>query len=339
MTESAATVVGCMRTRVASVVALVAATVGLGASIASLVDYLAPQAAFCAETGCETVRASAWAHPLGIPMPLFGIAFFATMIALCFIDRPRVRVALAATGAAWAVALIALQAFVIHAWCKICLVADPAAIALGIAVLAGARTLRARWLAPVAPLGAATLVALSLFAHRAPEPLPADTPAFVVKAQQPGVVTVVELLDFECPFCRRLAPNLAEALQRARVPVRVVRKMVPLPMHPHALPAALAWCCAAAQGKGDAMAEALFAAPPEDLTTDGCEKIAAQVGCDLDRYRRDLPAMVGVVAADMLDARAGNIHSLPTVFVGPERVVGANHTPADLIARIERAAR
>jgi len=33
------------------------------------------------------------------------------------------------------------------------------------------------------------------------------------------------------------------------------------------------------------------------------------------------------------------VHSLPTVFVGPQRVVGANHSPADLIAMIERAAR
>ncbi|MBV8760825.1 MAG: thioredoxin domain-containing protein [Deltaproteobacteria bacterium] len=323
----------------ASAVALVAAVIGLGASIASLVDYLAPQAAFCAETGCETVRASVWAHPLGIPMPVLGIAFFVTMIALCFVDRPRVRVALAATGAAWAVALIGLQAFVIHAWCKLCMIADPAAIVGGLAVLAGARMLRARWLAPVAPLAGATVLALSLFAHHAPEPMPADTPAAVVKAQQPGVVTVVEFVDFECPFCRALAPKLAEALRQAHVPVRVVRKMVPLPMHPHALPAALAWCCAAAQGKGDAMADALFAAPADELTTEGCEKIAAQVGCDVDRYRRELPAMVGVVAGDMLDARAGNVHSLPTVFVGPERVVGANHTPADLIAKIERAAR
>jgi hypothetical protein len=271
-------------------------------------------------------------------MPAVGIAFFLTMIALCFVERPRVRVALAATGAAWAVALIGLQAFVIHAWCKLCLVADPAAIVSGLAVLAGARTLRARWLVPAVPVVGATVLALSLFAHHAP-PMPADTPSFVVKAQQQGVVTVVELLDFECPFCRALAPKLAEALHQAHVPVRVVRKMVPLPMHPHALPAALAWCCAAAQGKGDAMADALFAAPPDELTTEGCEKIAAQVGCDLDRYRRDLPAMVGIVAGDMLDARAGDVHSLPTVFVGPQRVVGANHSPEDLVSMIERAAR
>jgi uncharacterized membrane protein len=328
-----------MRTRLASVIALVAALVGLGASIASLYDYLGPAPAFCAETGCATVRASAWAHPLGIPMPVLGIAFFLVMAALAFVERPRLRLALAATGAAWALGLVGLQAFVIHAWCKLCLVADPAALVAGIAVLAGARTLRATWprLVAAVPAVGATVLALSLFAHHAP-PLPAGTPAWVAREQVPGVVTVVELLDFECPFCRALAPKLAEALHAAHVPVRVVRKMVPLPMHPHALPAALAWCCAAAQGKGDAMAEALFAAPPDQLTTDGCEQIAARVGCDLDRYRRDLPAMVGKVAADMLDARGGEVHSLPTVFIGGERVEGANHTTQELVAAISSSA-
>lgn len=329
-----------MRTRAVSALALVAALVGLGASIASLYDYLGPAPAFCAETGCQTVRASAWAHPLGIPMPALGIAYFLTMAALAFVERPRLRLALAATGAAWAIGLIGLQAFVIHAWCKLCMIADPAAIVGGLAVVAGARALRPTWprLAAAVPAVGATVLALSQISHHAP-PLPAGTPACVAREQVPGEVTVVEFVDFECPFCRMLAPRLAEALRQAHVPVRVVRKMVPLPMHPHAMPAALAWCCAAAQGKGDQMADALFAAPPEQLTSDGCEKIAAHVGCDLDRYRRDLPAMVGKVAADMLDARGGDVHSLPTVFVGGERLTGANHTSADLVAEIDRAAR
>ena len=333
-----------MPLRARSLIALLAAIAGLGASLASLYDYLGPAPAFCAEGGCATVRASAWAHPLGIPMPVLGIAFFGVMIALCFLDRPRVRVALAATGAAWAVALIALQAFVIHAWCKLCMIADPAAILVGIAVLAGAKTLRFTWprALAVVPGAAACVLALRLVGvsgHAPPPVIPPGTPAFVVSAQKPGVVTIVELVDFECPFCRALAPKLTEALQATTVPVRVVRKMVPLPMHPHAMPAALAWCCAEAQGKGDAMADALFAAPVDDLTPEGCEKIAQRVGCDLDRYRRDLPAMVGKVAADMLDARGGDVRSLPTVFVGTERLVGANHSTADLVAAVEHASR
>ena len=333
-----------MRQRLLSVLAVLAALVGLGASLASLYDYLGPAPAFCAETGCQTVRASAWAHPLGVPMPALGVAFFVAMLALSVIDRPRLRVALAATGAAWAVGLIAVQAFVIHAWCKLCLVADPSAVVLGLAVAGGARTLRLTWprALAAAPVVAACVVALRLAGiagHPAAPAVPPGTPACVAREQVAGEVTVVEFVDFECPFCRALAPQLADALRAAKVPVRVVRKMVPLPQHPHAMPAALAWCCAAAQGKGDAMADALFAAPPDQLTPEGCEQIAAKVGCDLDRYRRDLPAMVGKVAGDMLDARGGEVHSLPTVFVGTQRLTGANHTSSDLVAAINSSAR
>jgi predicted DsbA family dithiol-disulfide isomerase len=105
------------------------------------------------------------------------------------------------------------------------------------------------------------------------------------------------------------------------------------------MPAALAYCCADAQGKGDAMAEALFAAPPDALTPEGCEQLAAGVGCDLDRYRRDLPAAKARVAAEMAEVRAAGVHALPTLFIGDQRVEGAAASADELAALIHRAAR
>src|SRR5688572_20393032 len=95
-----------------SVGALVAAIVGLGASLATAIDDLGPAATFCAETGCEIVRSSSWAKPLGIPMSVLGVLFFGAMVALCFVRKPRLRLALALAGAAWAIFLIVLQAAV-----------------------------------------------------------------------------------------------------------------------------------------------------------------------------------------------------------------------------------
>src|SRR5215471_12266119 len=78
-----------------------------------------------------------------------------------------------------------------------------------------------------------------------------------------GQATVVEYVDFECPFCRRLDDVLAPVLAKYPGRVRVVRKHVPLTkIHPHAEAAARASVCAEAQGQGDAMADALFRAPP-----------------------------------------------------------------------------
>src|SRR5439155_18869404 len=142
--------------------------------------YLGASPMFCAETGCATVRASAWSHPLGVPMPMLGIAYFGTMIALAFVARPRLRLALAIAGGAWALGLVALQAFVIHAWCKLCLVADPVAIVHAAAVVAGATTLRLSWRAALGvPVVAAVVLALGLFAHPPQPPAPTGTPAWV----------------------------------------------------------------------------------------------------------------------------------------------------------------
>ncbi|HEY0253461.1 MAG TPA: vitamin K epoxide reductase family protein [Kofleriaceae bacterium] len=130
-----------MRSRL-GLVAFVLALIGFGASIASALDYFAAQPTFCAESGCETVRQSAWSHPLGIPMPLVRLAFYGLMIALCFVEKPRVRMLAAVAGAAWAIFLITLQATVIGAWCKLCMIADPTAIVQAIVIVAGASTLR-----------------------------------------------------------------------------------------------------------------------------------------------------------------------------------------------------
>jgi protein-disulfide isomerase len=316
-----------------SYVALVSACIGLAASVASLIDSLGAQPTFCAASGCETVRASWWAHPFGVPMPALGVAFFAAMLALAVVERPLLRWLAAVAGGLWAVGLIAVQGILIGAWCKLCLVSDVAAILHAAAVIAGARALPVRRAALGVPIIAAAVLALPVVT--APEPMPdppADTPAFIVREQRPDQVTIVEFVDFECPYCRKLATDLDTALAQVR-PVHLVRKMMPLPFHDGAIPAALAWCCADAQGKGDAMAHALFNADPSELTTAGCERIAARIGVDLDRYRKDLaaPATRDRIKADLTDAADAKVRGLPTLFVNGVRLVGAGYGSDELV--------
>src|SRR5262245_48791379 len=149
-----------MRARVLAFFAAALALVGLGASVASLIDYYSPAPMFCAESGCATVRASAWSHPLGIPLAASGVAYFAAMAVLAFWPQRKVRIALAAVGAVIGIGLIALQAFEIGAWCKICLIADPAAIAGAAAVIGGAGTVRVTMPNVAATVPAAGLVVL-----------------------------------------------------------------------------------------------------------------------------------------------------------------------------------
>jgi uncharacterized membrane protein/predicted DsbA family dithiol-disulfide isomerase len=330
------------RTRFLSALALLAAIVGLGASIASLVDYLGTQPTFCAETGCATVRQSAWSHPLGIPLPAIGIAYFTIMIVLSFVERLRaMRIVLAIVGGLAAIGLIALQAFSIGAWCELCLVVDPSSVVLAIAVVAGASTLRPTWRASAVVPGVILVVfALGLWTHQEAPP-PAPTPEAILREQKPGIVTIVEFVDFECPFCRALDKKLTEAIGQYKGPIRIVRKMVPLPNHPHSVPAAMAYCACEAQGHGDAMAKELFTAPTDKLTPAGNEELAKKVGCDLPEYRETFASaeLRARVEADMADARAADLEGFPTIYIGTQKFEGSDHTPAKLLAAIEKAAK
>src|SRR5262245_2398473 len=55
--------------------------------------------------------------------------------------------------------------------------------------------------------------------------------------------TVVEFMDFQCPFCRIFAAQL-DSVVGGQVPVTIVVQHYPLPSHVHAVDAAIASECA-----------------------------------------------------------------------------------------------
>lgn len=332
------------------VLAIGLALVGLAVSTALAIDYLGPAPAYCAEGGCATVRASTWSHPLGIPTPLLGAGFFATMLVLLAIAprATRVRRVVAVGGAAIAIALIALQGAVIGAWCKLCLIVDTSAIALAVVTVAGAidAGIKRRGAVAIAAFGLAAAgapIAIAVIAPAAPPVKTVTTtaavPDVIAHDQVAGAVTIVEFIDFECPYCRALSARLATAVEKCGRPVRIVRKMVPIAAHAHAMPAAIAWCGAEAQGKGEAMAEALLAADPDTLTPEGCEQIAAKLGLDLARYRATCaaPETTARIAADRAAAKSLGVKYLPTLMIGKTTFSGAAATEDELVAAIKGA--
>ena len=70
-----------------------------------------------------------------------------------------------------------------------------------------------------------------------------------VRGPHTARVTVVEYGDFECPFCRKTASDFAPVLGEFKGKYRFIRKEMPLTrIHPHALTAAKAECCAPTMG-------------------------------------------------------------------------------------------
>jgi protein-disulfide isomerase len=296
------------------------AAVGLAGSGLLLVDYTGAASLCGPGGGCDVVKASAWARPLGVPLPVFGVAFFALLLLLT--ARPRFLRPVALVGGAVGVVLLALQLFVLHAVCTYCAVVDGAAIAAAVLAFLPHRP-RPRATAAFAALALA--VPAVTFATREPPPPPvvsATLPEPVAREQRAGWVTIVEFLDFQCPYCRKLHVALEEAMHGLEK-VRVVRKMMPLASHPHARPAALAYCCAETAGKGDAMADNLMRR--ENLDAEGCAQAAAEIGLDAEAFRAclasDAPARR--IAADEADAQVAGVRGLPTYWIGETRYVGA----------------
>ena len=310
---------------------IVAAALALSASAVLFVDYAGPAPKFCApDGGCGVVRETPWAYPLGIPLPVFGVLGLLAVAITGLIPGRRARIAhvvLACVGGLVGATLLLVQ-LNLQALCPYCVVVDAASI-----VLAGTAIARAVRATPVpfraAPLAcagavlAAAIVAPIAFGLARKPALP-QLVQREIDNTPPGHATVVDFVDFECPFCRDTHAALAPLLRERRDRVHVARKQVPLPMHKHALHAARAACCGESLGKAEEMADALFAAAPSNLTPEGCERIAAAQGLDLQRFRactRD-PATDARIHADAAAFRATQGRGLPTLWIGDRRLEG-----------------
>src|SRR5690606_5496208 len=114
-------------------ITVVTCALALGASAVLLVDYLRPSPVFCGvDGGCGTVRQTAFAYPLGVPMPVWGVAGLLAVALLAFVPGRRARVAqavLAGLGGVVAAGLFVVQA-AMGTFCVYCVVVDSAALVL-----------------------------------------------------------------------------------------------------------------------------------------------------------------------------------------------------------------
>jgi uncharacterized membrane protein len=282
------------------------AVIGLAASSASLADQALGDGTFCSfESGCEAVTSSAWGKPFGVPLPIFGLVGFASILGLSLVSSATTRSLvrrLSLVGALIGISLIVVQLVVLGRTCPLCLVADNAALFLGLLALApvpavaSSLAMRGLW-AGLGLLGAALPLFFALAESNE------DPPDWIRDHWVEGKVNIVEVTDFECEHCRRADEYVRDALKE-RPDVNLVRIAVAMPKHPHSKPAAIAYRAALAQGRGKEMAEQLFVA--EILTPAECRRIAERLGLNLAEYDRVAsdPATAEEVEAISAKARA-----------------------------------
>ena len=316
-----------------------AAALGLGVSALLAVEYATPDPKFCSGGGgCEVVRFSSYSHVGPIPVPALGLLFFASLL-VAFARVRSLLLPLASIGALVSVVFIVLQAAVIQAVCPYCIAADAAAIIALAAVIEMRRTNSEPVLGRtgVAVAGIALFVPAAygagVLAMQSDE---GPLPEVVAAEQREGVATIVEFLDFQCPYCRKQHVAMKDVIGEYGERVRVVYKHVPLPGHTHAAGAARAATCADEQGKEAEMADGLLTR--EDITPLGCEQLAASLALDMEAYRAcvasDRPD--SVLEADFKAAESAEVRGLPTFFIGARRFEGLQRA-GTVRAAIEQA--
>jgi protein-disulfide isomerase len=137
-------------------------------------------------------------------------------------------------------------------------------------------------------------------------------------------LTIVLFSDFQCPFCGRVEPTLKQLEEAFKGQVRVVWKQQPLPMHPNAMPAALASEAAREQGKFWPFHDRLFQNQNALSATD-LEKAAADTRLDLRRFKASMagPLAKSRVEEDQKLAAQVGANGTPNMFFNCRQVVGA----------------
>jgi len=148
---------------------------------------------------------------------------------------------------------------------------------------------------------------------------PAAT-AFNVAGREDAPVTIIEFTDLQCPYCARYAMETFPRLKRDYIDTGLLRyssRDLPLPIHPFALPAAVAARCAGEQGRFWEYREALFASQAQ-LGTAPYSRIARDLGLDVERLeacRRD-GRQEAEVRAELALAGQQGIVGTPTFVIG-----------------------
>lgn len=323
------------------VVLRLALFVAVFASAVLMVDYMnAGDPAFCgAGSGCMAVRRSDFSHVGNAPLPGLGLVAELSLLLVTVAARDAaatlVSAVAAGLGGLIAIGLIAVQAFVIEAFCKWCLIVDSSAIIAAVAAALAYRDARKNPSEP--PLGAAskTRVAASWLAGAALAvvlpfvwgafPVVPPLPPQIAARAVPGKLTMVTFTDFECPFCRRLSPALHAIVAENPDHVALVRLMAPLGIHPGARPAAIGYLCAP-EDRRETFATALYLQAPERLTESGIKALAKELGLDEAAFATCTGALPArqQIADDTGLFEALHLEGLPYTYVGRRAVVGAN---------------
>lgn len=156
-----------------------------------------------------------------------------------------------------------------------------------------------------------------------------------VKGNANAKVTIQIFSDFQCPFCKRVEPQLAQIEKEFGDKVKFVWRHMPLPMHADAPLASEAAQEIFVQKGNKAFWEfhdKLFAAQgqPETLKRENLEKLAGELGCDMTKFKAALDSHKhkAVIDADVAVAKKADINGTPAFAINGYFLSGAQPYPS-----------
>jgi protein-disulfide isomerase len=149
-------------------------------------------------------------------------------------------------------------------------------------------------------------------------------PDIPVAGNPNGDITIVEWFDYNCPYCRKLEPELRQVVQDDGK-VRLVLKDWPI-LGPVSIVAARMALAAKYQDKFVQAHDAMIGVSSK-LTEPRIRELLAGAGIDVDRLARDLAANAkpidAILARNNEQAEAFGFRGTPSFIVGKFRVPGA----------------
>ena len=156
---------------------------------------------------------------------------------------------------------------------------------------------------------------------------------------------VIDVSDFQCPYCAEWQRNTHEALRAEYVrtgKVKLAFVNFPLEQHKHAMPAARAAMCAGVQGRFWPVHDAIFETQERWADAPDAaplfESIARTAGVRIEEWRSCISsgAMDPLIVADRERALVAGVNSTPTFIVARQVIRGA--APIEEFRRVIDAA-
>ena len=148
--------------------------------------------------------------------------------------------------------------------------------------------------------------------------------------QRDGLLTVVEFIDFGCPFCRASFEPVREMTVKYKDKVRLVIRDFPIEdLHPGATLAAHGARCAQEQGKFWAYHDKLFVNQNAFARAE-LDRYALEIGADTARFKQcmDEKRYMKSIEGDIADGLVAGVQGTPTFFFNGHRVQGALNAEA-----------